>query len=174
MSQRKGLADVFAAMRLLNRSDLELVVMGSPLMPLSFYRSQFADFVYEPGRPHEEVLKLMATCDVLVLPSLVEGRALVQQEALACGLPIVVTRNAGGEDLIDEGRTGFLVPVRSPESVAGKLAWLADHRDAVEGMRDACVRKAAECSWTAYAAGIIDLIAKQCSRGERNGAFVSA
>ena len=41
------------------------------------------------------------------LPSIVEGRALVQQEALSCGLPIIVTSNAGGEDLIDEGLTGL-------------------------------------------------------------------
>lgn len=167
MSQRKGLADVLAAMRLLNRSDVELVVMGSPMMPMAFYRNQFAGFMHEPGRPHDEVLKLMATCDALVLPSLVEGRALVQQEALACGLPIVVTRNAGGEDLVDEGRTGFLVPVRSPEIIAAKLAWLADHRDAVENMREFCVRQAAERSWAAYAASIVELIGRQSSAGGR-------
>ena len=46
--------------------------------------------------------------DALVLPSIVEGRALVQQEALSCGLPIIVTPNTGGEDLIEEGTTGYL------------------------------------------------------------------
>ncbi len=159
MSQRKGLADVFAALRLLGRSDVELNVMGTPLMPMEFYRRHGGGFVFHPGRSHDHVLRLMAGCDVLVLPSLVEGRALVQQEALACGLPIIVTRNAGGEDLVDEGRTGFLVPVRSPERIAGKLAWLADHRDALEGMREACVQKAAGYSWTAYAESIIKFIA---------------
>ncbi|HUR59651.1 MAG TPA: glycosyltransferase family 4 protein, partial [Opitutaceae bacterium] len=100
MTQRKGLADLFAAMKLLQRSDVELVVMGAPVAALEFYRQQFAGFQYEPPRPHDEVLKLMRSCDVFVLPSIVEGRALVQQEALACGLPLIVTPNAGGEDLI--------------------------------------------------------------------------
>ena len=41
----------------------------------------------------------MQDCDVLVLLSLVEGRALVQQEAMANGLPLIITENTGGEDL---------------------------------------------------------------------------
>jgi glycosyltransferase involved in cell wall biosynthesis len=156
MSQRKGLADVFAAMHLLNRNDVELCVMGTPLLPQSFYRAQFPDFIYESTRSHEDVLKLMLSCDVLVLPSIVEGRALVQQEALACGLPVIVTRNAGGEDLVDEGRTGFLVPMRSPASIAEKIQWFAESREHLEDMRHDCERKAAEYSWSDYAKRILD------------------
>src|SRR6202035_2213747 len=40
MSQRKGLGDLFAAMRLLNRNDVELVVMGTPQAPMEFYRKE--------------------------------------------------------------------------------------------------------------------------------------
>jgi glycosyltransferase involved in cell wall biosynthesis len=114
LSQRKGLADLFAAMKLVKSNDAELVVMGSLILPMQFYRNQFPHFIYEPPRAHSAVLRLMRSCDVLVLPSIVEGRALVQQEAMACGLPLIVTRNAGGEDLIIEGETGFLVPAGSP------------------------------------------------------------
>ncbi len=155
MTQRKGLADLFAAMKLLKRWDIELVVMGAPVAPLEFYRQQFAGFCYESPRPHGEVLELMRTCDVLVLPSIVEGRALVQQEAMACGLPLVVTPNAGGEDLIEEEHTGFLVPIRSPETLAEKITWFADHRDALLEMRAAARAKAAEYTWDAYGKKIL-------------------
>src|SRR3989442_15995027 len=111
-------------MKLVKPSDAELVVMGSLILPMQFYRNQCEHFIYEPPRPHPEVLRLMRTCDVLVLPSIVEGRALVQQEAMACGLPVIATKNAGGDDLIEEGRTGFLVPIRSPETIAEKINWL--------------------------------------------------
>src|ERR1051325_4035986 len=137
-------------MRIRRRSDVELVVMGSPVAPLEFYRKEFPTFIYEPPRPHAQVLELMQSCDVLVLPSIVEGRALVQQEAMACGLPLVVTANAGGEDLVEEGRTGFLVPIRAPEQIAEKIAWLADHRDALPAMREAAQRKAASYTWEKY------------------------
>jgi hypothetical protein len=166
LTQRKGLADLFAAMRLLNRRDVELVVMGSPVAPLEFYREQFSNFRYEPPRPHGEVLALMRSCDVFVLPSIVEGRALVQQEALACGLPLIVTPNAGGEDLIEEGRTGFLVPIRSPEAIAERITWFADHRSALPAMRAAARAKAAEYTWQRYGEKVVATVQRALAREE--------
>jgi len=150
MGQRKGLGDLFAAMRLLKRSDVELVVMGSSMAPMDFYRREFADFTYEEGRPHDQVLALMRSCDVLVLPSIVEGRALVMQEAMSQGLPIIITPNTGGEDLIEEDRTGFLVPIRSPERIAEKISWLADHRAEAVEMGRLAQCKAEACTWANY------------------------
>jgi len=159
LTQRKGLADLFAAVKTLKRSDVELIVMGSPIAPLEFYQHQApAGFRYEAPRPHADVLALMRTCDVFALPSIVEGRALVQQEALACGLPLLVTPNAGGEDLIEEGQTGFLVPIRSPEMLAEKIAWFAEHRDALPQMRRNAMAKAAEYTWEQYGNRIADIV----------------
>ena len=158
LSQRKGLADLFAAMKQVKSPGAELVVMGSPILPLSFYRNHFAGFTYEPPRSHEAVLQLMSSCDVLVLPSIVEGRALVQQEAMACGLPLIVTRNAGGEDLIVEGETGFLVPPGAPEAIAEKIEWFLQNRDKLPGMRNAARAKAAKLSWAAYGDQILHAI----------------
>ncbi len=151
MSQRKGLADVFAALRLLGRGDIEFIVLGALLAPLDFYRREWPHFTHEPPRPHAAVLALMDTCDALVLPSIVEGRALVQQEALSRGLPLIVTANAGGEDLITPGETGWLVPIRDPAALAERIAWLADHRADLPAMRDAARRRASERTWADYA-----------------------
>lgn len=150
LTQRKGLADLFAAMKLLNRRNVELIVMGSTVADLEFYKRECADFTYEPPRPRNEVLKLMASCDVFVLPSIVEGRALVQLEAISQGLPLIVTPNAGGEDLIIEGETGFVVPIRSPEAIAEKIAWFADNRKEIPRMRQAALKMAERKSWANY------------------------
>ena len=158
MTQRKGLGDLFAAMRLLNRRDVELVVLGALNAPLSFYRSQYPGFVYEGTRPHADVLRIMRSCDVFVLPALVEGRALVQLEALASGLPLIVTAHTGGDDLVEEGRTGFTIPIRSPEAIAARIAWFADHRDALAEMRRHAIRKAAETSWLHYENRVLDAV----------------
>jgi glycosyltransferase involved in cell wall biosynthesis len=88
----------------------------------------------------------------------VEGRALVQQEAMACGLPLIVTRNAGGEDLIIQGETGFLVPAESPAAIAEKIAWFLENRDKLPGMRAAVRAKAAELTWLAYGDKILHAI----------------
>jgi glycosyltransferase involved in cell wall biosynthesis len=170
MSQRKGLADLFAAMKLLKRRDIELVVLGSSLAPMEFYRSEFSDFIYEPPRPHQKVLELMQTCDALILPSIVEGRALVQQEAMAQGLILFATANAGGQDLIVDGRTGLLLPIRHPEAIAQALDWLAENRAAIPDMKRAAFAKACEYTWDRYA----DIILTQINFAERSMVYPDA
>ncbi len=156
MSQRKGLADLFEAFKLLNNPNVELIVMGSLQEDISFYRSEYAHFRYEPGRPHHEVLELMRNCDVFCLPSIVEGRALVMQEAMSQGLPIIITPNTGGEDLVIEGETGFLVPIRSPQAIAEKIEWFAQHRDAIPTMGENARLHAAKYTWEGYGRTIVE------------------
>jgi glycosyltransferase involved in cell wall biosynthesis len=158
MTQRKGLADLFAAIQLLNSPQIELVVMGSLLQPFEWYEKRSPSFIYEPPRPHRDFLELMQTCDVLVLPSIVEGRALVQQEAMACGLPVIATRNAGADDLIQDGQTGFLVPIRSPQAIAEKLSWFLQNRPAITGMGIAAQAGARELTWDSYGNTVVAAI----------------
>jgi glycosyltransferase involved in cell wall biosynthesis len=158
LTQRKGLADLFAAMKLVRAREAELIVMGSLILPMAFYRSEFAEFIYEAPRAHADVLRLMRSCDVLVLPSIVEGRALVQQEGMACGLPLIATRNAGGEDLIVEGKTGFLVPTGAPAAIAEKIVWFLQNRSQLPAMSAAARAKAAELTWPDYGEKILHAI----------------
>ena len=156
MSQRKGLADIFDAMRLLKDEPVKLSILGQPSMPQEFYRKQFSDFNYFYPCTNSKVREIMQRHDALILPSIVEGRALVQQEALSCGLPIIVTRNAGGEDLIDEGLTGHLVPIRSPEKIAEKIVFIRESKLSKADRRIFCKEKARRFSWDTYAQRIID------------------
>lgn len=158
MTQRKGLGDLFAAFRLLNSQKFELHVLGTPVASMDFYRSQFPNFTHHSTRANSAVLELMSRCDVLVLPSIVEGRALVQQEAMACGLPVIATRNAGAEDLLEDGTAGFLVPIRSPESIVGKLELIEGNRDLLEAMRCAARVKAESMRWDFYRSKIVESV----------------
>lgn len=158
MSQRKGLGDLFAAARSLNRRDVELVVMGAPQTQMEFYRKEFGGFIHEGSRPHDQVLELMRGCDVFCLPSIVEGRALVMQEAMSQGLPLIITPNTGGEDLIDEGVTGFLVPIRRPDMIAEKIAWFVDNQAALPEMSRAARAKAARLTWESYGRAVSNAI----------------
>lgn len=155
MTQRKGLADLFSAVKLLHRSDVELVVMGSLQAPLQFYRNELSNFTYEAGRANAQVLELMRTCDVLCLPSIAEGRALVMQEAMSQGLPIIITSNTGGADLIIETETGFLVPIRSPESIAAKIQWFLDNRSIIPHMGENAKLHAQKYTWESYGDEIV-------------------
>ena len=150
MGQRKGLGDLFLAMKMLDSPNVELVVLGSPLASIDFYRHKLHNFTYEPVRSHGEVLELMDTCDVFCLPSIVEGRALVMQEAMSRGLPLIVTPNTGGSDLVIEGETGFLVPIRSPEKIAEKINWFIENRGKIHDMSQNSQKHALKYSWKAY------------------------
>lgn len=154
MSQRKGLGDLFAAIKLVNSKNIELVVMGAPMAPMQFYKNQVV-FTFEAGRPNSEVLALMRSCNVFCLPSIVEGRALVMQEAMSQGLPIIITANTGGADLVIEGKTGFLVPIRSPQSIADKITWFLQNRKETAEMGIQAKAHASKYNWTAYASKII-------------------
>jgi len=155
MTQRKGLGDLFEAMKLVNNEEVELVVLGSMAAPKTFYDSFNVNYTYKSTRPHNEVLALMRSCDVFCLPSIVEGRALVMQEAMSQGLPIIITPNTGGEDLVETEDTGFLVPIASPKMIAEKINWFLNNRDKISKMGKAARKKALTYSWEGYASNII-------------------
>lgn len=161
LGQRKGLGDLFAAARRLNTPQIEIVVLGSLIDKMSFYKRQLPTMRYEAPRPHPQVLKLMAECDVLCLPSIIEGRALVMQEAMSQGMPVIITPNTGGEDLVIEGETGFLVPIRSPDAIAEKLQWFLDNRQSIPAMSRRAREHAATYSWQQYADQIVNSIEQQ-------------
>ena len=157
MSQRKGLADLFKAMKMLKHEPVSLTVLGQPSMPLEFYRKFYSNFEYRPPCSNKNIQKIMLKHDALILPSIVEGRALVQQEALACGLPIIVTPNAGGIDLVKEGVTGYLVSIRSPQDISCKISMLIESRNDLPEIRKSCRKKAACYNWQDYSQAIINL-----------------
>lgn len=158
MGQRKGLADLFEAIQILNSTEIELVLLGSLSAPIEFYKKKLSHFTYEPGRSHEQVLALMRSCDIFCLPSIVEGRALVMQEAMSQGLPIIITPNSGGADLIKEGETGFLVPIRSPLAIAERIAWFLNNRTQIPVMGKLAQKHAAQYTWEIYGKNIITVI----------------
>ena len=72
------------------------------------------------------------------------------------GLPLIITTHTGGADLIVEGKTGFLVPIRSPQAIAERLEWFLVNRRQIPDMSRNSVDRAAMYTWPNYAAGIIN------------------
>jgi glycosyltransferase involved in cell wall biosynthesis len=71
---------------------------------------------------------------VLVHPSLSEGFGYVVAEAMASGLPVIVTKNTGSADLVVDGRNGYVVPAGDPQAIRERLAYLVSHPAVVRDM----------------------------------------
>jgi glycosyltransferase involved in cell wall biosynthesis len=89
-----------------------------------------------------------AWADVFLLPTLCEGSATVCYEALAAGLPVITTPNAGS--VVRDGLDGFIVPIRDPEAIAGKLQLLAHNRELLRWMSKNARRRAREFTVEKY------------------------
>jgi rhamnosyl/mannosyltransferase len=79
-----------------------------------------------------EMIPFFHACDLLVLPSITKNEAfgVVQLEAMACGKPVVSTRLATGVEYVNQnGKTGFIVPPRSPRALAGAINRLLEDEE---------------------------------------------
>jgi glycosyltransferase involved in cell wall biosynthesis len=87
-----------------------------------------------PKQPQHELPRAYAEGDLFFFPTLEDGFAVVLSQAQASALPILVTANCGGPDIIREGETGWVLPIRSPESFSQRLFWCDTHRNELAEM----------------------------------------
>ena len=79
------------------------------------YTENSKNFQYIDKMNREDIAKLFASADVLLFPSLQEPYGLVVVEAMASGLPVVVSASGAFPELVNDGKDGFLVPVDNEE-----------------------------------------------------------
>jgi len=108
--------------------------------------------------PQAELKTLMSRSHVLALPSVEEGLALVLEQAMACGCPVIATTNTGAEDIIADGDEGFIVPIRDVDALAEKLQFMADHPHARAAMgRRALAKVQGFGGWHAYGENAMEI-----------------
>jgi glycosyltransferase involved in cell wall biosynthesis len=156
ISQRKGIKYLLEAWRTIRRPGWRLQLLGplpadpTPLRP-------YLDLVEPLGRvAHAEMPARMAAANVFVFPSLFEGSAVVTYEALACGLPGVVTAEAGS--VARDGVEGFIVPARDVEALAARMEQLGRDPALREHMAAAARARALDFDWPRYHAALVGVV----------------
>ena len=92
----------------------------------------------------DDIPAYLALFDVFAMASLMEADPVALKEAMACALPVVATNVGGPSVILEEGRTGLLVPRKNPQALADRIAWVADNPAEAAAMgwraREECVR----------------------------------
>jgi glycosyltransferase involved in cell wall biosynthesis len=105
-----------------------------------------------------ELVAELRRADCLVLPSRNDSYGMVVAEALACGLPVLVSEMVGAKQLVREGGNGWIVAAGDAGALAERMAWCARNPRAVRGMRQACRRSAEAAAWPAYHHRVAELL----------------
>jgi glycosyltransferase involved in cell wall biosynthesis len=163
---RKGIPDLLAGFSGAALSDATLTLVGGSTPELEPLLQRQPTTVRQLGhRPQSELVAHYGQAHCFVIASIEEGMAMVQMQALACGLPLICTPHTGGEDLLRlqgaEGRreaagvlsfpAGFVVPIHCPEAIAWCLTQLAEVPGLWQRQRQAALALAgANLSWSAY------------------------
>ena len=157
---QKGLHFLLQAFARAALPGARLVIVGhvEPETDILLKRFPVADIDLVGPVPHDEVARQMSRASVLVLPSIQEGLAVVQAEALACECPVISSTHAGGADLFEDGEEGFIVPVGDIDALADRMTRLHDDPVLLDAMAEKAGRRARQIGgWNGYGDAICDL-----------------
>jgi glycosyltransferase involved in cell wall biosynthesis len=155
--KEKGL-DVFAAVvtELRRRGVPHKVLVVGKGPAQDWFAEQAPGAIFAGYQTGDDLARAVASMDVFFNPSITETFGNVTLEAMACGVPVVAARATGAVDLIDDGRTGFLVEPRDIAGYADAIARIVAERAMAKAMGTAGHEAAAGYSWHRANQAVLD------------------
>jgi D-inositol-3-phosphate glycosyltransferase len=166
----KGLKVAVQALACLRRPDATLLVVGGPsgqagtdeleqARKLAVEVGVSERIRWVPPQPHHLLSTYYRAADVVLVPSRSESFGLVALEAGACGVPVVAADVGGLRTIVEDGRTGFLVPSRDPGHWAELTDRLLEEPGLAAAMGEAAALRARHFTWSTTAARLRRLYA---------------
>ena len=152
VNYRKGVHRLLDAIQQFEEKDIHLNIVGNYDKDSKIYKQ----FCNDPKVsfvglvPHSEIDNIYSNSDVFILPSLSEGMARVGIEALGCGLPVICTENTGVNDIIENGKNGFVIPACDTEAIVQKIRWFIENKDQIENMSANAFETGRKYTWENY------------------------
>jgi len=129
LSFRKGLWDLGTLVYSLGSEPFRFRALGPiPRESTEFLRRLKGSLEIVPKQSQRSLPFWYRWADLFIFPTLEDGYPIVLAQAQASGLPILTTTNCCGPDLVQEGKTGWIFPIRSPQTMADRLRWCHGHR----------------------------------------------
>jgi len=154
VSVRKGVPYLLEAWQRLGWTNAELWIVGAITPDFASLQHRWGNLAGVRIIDHStQLAQLFQQCDVFVFPSIEEGSALVTYEAMACGLPIITTPNAGS--VARDGVDGYVVPIRDVDALCDRLERLRGDAALRRRMGRSARQRAEQFAWTQYQSVLI-------------------
>jgi glycosyltransferase involved in cell wall biosynthesis len=155
---RKGIHHLIEAARRLVKEPIEFLIVGEPDLRPGVIAKAPANMRWIGAVPRGHVSSVYEQSDVFVLPTLSDGFAITQLEAMKHGLPVIATPNCGR--VVEDGKTGFIVPAGDSQGLAEAIMHFVKDRDLATGMRPHCLESATRYTLDGFGQTLIAAIKK--------------
>lgn len=166
ISLRKGVQYLLEAVKQLRLPNSEVVLLGGMSDEIRLILKRYEGlFRYEGIVSRQNLYRYYSQGSVYVLPSLEEGMALTVLEAMACGVPVIVSHHTGVESVVRDGREGFIVPIRDVEHLKEKLLYLHENEASRAEMGRLARERVRSFTWDCYGNQVVRTFRELLDRG---------
>lgn len=161
VTKRKGIHLLCEVMQELVHENITLDIIGplSDGINLDELINDNNKIQHKPYLHHSELAVKMQDADVFVFPSYLDSWAMVVVEAMACGLPVIITQNTGAKDALTPD-AGLIIPVDDKAALKEKILQLYYNRNLLETMGKAARIEAEKYTWQQYYQSVSSVIKK--------------
>lgn len=151
LTLRKGIQYLLQAWHELALPSAELWIVGNPTREAAPFFSKYDGCFKHFAAVSQPALRwYYSQGSVFAMCSVEEGLAMVQVQAMACGLPLIATTNTGAADLVTDGEQGFIIPIRNIGALKEKILYMYEHDAERQRMASAALAQAQRFTWDAY------------------------
>lgn len=149
------LAEAFQVLRRKYIKDAELYIVGPEKNP---FEEEIEGLHFEGLKSVDELYEYYNKCDIFVMPSYIDAYGKVFAEALSCGLPCIARRAFAMQDMIEDGKNGYLIDNDDIEVLAQKMRDLLLDENIKKYVYEHMKEYQTMYSWDAVAQRIADIM----------------
>lgn len=161
LTPAKGIHDLVEAWKNLSLPGAELQLAGMCDYPSSWVKALPPSVQWLGSLPQSELARRYAEARLFVFPSLIDGYSLAVLEAMASGLPVLLTDRCGNRDLIEQGVNGWLVPAADPAALAAQLGQVLGDAQLCRRAGENARASVSAYGWEAYQRNLVEQL-RQC------------
>lgn len=147
VTEMKGISYLLKAAMRIPQEIVQFTIVGHYDNSTHIF-DQYMDHIHFTGRIlHDQVRDILRASDIFVFPSLGEGLSLSVLEAMACGLPCIVSKNSGANDAIANGINGFVIDIQDANAIYDRIMWFVEHREEIPKMGREALERVKKYQW---------------------------